>query len=961
MKRVLFLLPIILFSVVLAGVLFAFPAEGATINAPGVILGSGDDTPAAVPDGAAVLQEDAPLSVSGDAESAEKSEDGGTVSVVLTGEPEGDDGAARTKRKAMLSVTEDADLSTFGALAVNVRISPAEGITLPSGVLTVSLYTDGDILRFRSEILSGPVRTVVIDLTPLSERSSVRRITATFEWDNAGEDPGTVVFSRLFGIADGKLPNAAMSSLSLSAGAGTMTLKNGVLSISPAGGKAELYAAADPAALPETEVSGEEIPVRYAALTLVSNGGYVSADLGKGTERVRAGSPSSQTRRIFPGEHVYLFRFVSNEVGTVKFTFQSPDGSPVTCKSLEYFVTGTHDPTVDSAGCEIDFTVRDGVLSAEGKLKKSAAVELVGKTLGLFTAPAVGGDAVMLAEGRAGSAFSFSVPLSSLPREGRENYFWVSVLEEDGSVPITEKQFLPGAEPSEGNASVTGLYGAEPAGVFEAGMNRAVVDVELDRLTGGGRTLATGLAAIRDSETYYLNDEYVRGLDAEMEFYEASGIGVYLRFTVGDVSKWFGKDAAKDGDDPRGLGLYLALTSFFCGRYDNVSSIVIPDLKGDGPLWEDACCAALLARLTYAAASEYNGSFTVTVPVAGLGGGEDGEIFAAFVAESLYQIGQIPWSLLTVTGESSFDGLDAAVTSSRANGTASPSFSALLLTPEGKTAPDAARIFLDLCAKGREAGSRAVILSVPSVSGSGLLDYSILRESGAGGGARDTVGFSEVEPLVRSSAVLWDFRESYSTGGWVAGSGIGSFGTAFYAGRSGERVLRATLDAESSHGIILRSFADEINFSRFPLVEFDLAVSSETGAVVTFMFGTDGGNVEYVLDCPDNAGERRVVCDLGDLPGTGGIKWVSVLIRSEGTATADVFGITAHGRTEAEGSLPIDGQPQDGKGPEKEFDKRIVYAPVAAGIVLIPLAIYLFRSDRDESFARARSRRERDK
>ncbi|MBR3638987.1 MAG: hypothetical protein IKN50_00090, partial [Clostridia bacterium] len=727
-------------------------------------------------------------------------------------------------------------------------------------------------------------------------------ITATLEWENSGT--GEIVFSKLFGTSGNKTPNGVMSSLSLSSGIGTLTASEDSVTLVPKNGAAELYSVIDRNALPDTDAAEGTVPVRYAALTLVSNGGSVSAEFNGGANSDSGREALAGTRQIFPGEHVYLFRFVTEDAETVKFTFQIPGGDPVVCKSLEYFAAGSHDPRIDSAGCVIDCTVKDGVLAVEGKLQKSAAVELLGKKLGLFTVPATGAETVKLAEGMAGSAFSFSVPLSSLPREGRENYFWVSVLEEDGDVPITEKQFISGAEPAEGNASVTGLYGAEPAGVFEAGMNRAVLDVELDRLTGGGHTLTTGLAAIRDSETYYLNDEYVRILDAEMEFYEASGIGVYLKFSVSDTAEWFGGGVKKDADDPRGIGLYLALTSFFCGRYGNVSSIVIPDLKDGGSLWDDACDAALLARLTYAAASASNESFTVTIPVGGMGYGGDGETFAAFIAESLYQIGQIPWSLFTVTDRSAFDGLDVSISSSRANGTAAPSFSALLFAPKGRAVADAARIFLNMCAAGREAGSRAVIFSVPSVSGSGLFDYSIFREKGGKGdsAARETADFSTIGPSVKSSAILWDFSDSYSTGGWVAGSGIGSFGTAFFTDRSGDRVLRATLDAESSHGIILRSFPGEINFSLFPLVEFDLSVSSDSGAVVTFMFGTDGGDVEYALECSPGSGERRVVCDLGDLPGVGGVKYFSVLIRSEGAATADIFRIAAHSRTEADGS-----------------------------------------------------------
>ena len=354
MKRDLFLFPIFLFAVVLAGVLFAFPAAGATVNAPGVILSADGKTPDAVPGGVAVLSEDAPLAVSGDAEKAERSEDGATVAVVLTGD------GTRTKRKATVSVTEDVDLSAYKSLSTEVCLSETEGTTLSSASVTVSVYTDGDILRFRSTLFPESVKTLVIDVTPLKDRSSVRRITATLEWESDGAKPGGVVFSRLCGIADGT-PNGAMSALSLYSGAGTMTSKGGVLTLTPADGAAELYAEADPAALPETEVEEGQVPVRYAALTLVSNGGYVSAEFGKGTERSLGIPSSSQTRRVFPGEHVYLFRFVSNEVETVKFTFQCPDGGPVTCKSLEFFVTGSHDPTVDSAGCVIDCTVKRSV------------------------------------------------------------------------------------------------------------------------------------------------------------------------------------------------------------------------------------------------------------------------------------------------------------------------------------------------------------------------------------------------------------------------------------------------------------------------------------------------------------------------------------------------------------------------------------------------------------------------
>ncbi len=964
LKRNPFFFLLFIFAAALAGVLSALPAQGATSDSPCVVLSSNEKAPAAVPGGIAVLPDDASIAVSGDAEGAERSENGETVTVVLTGEKTDGENEARTVRKAMLSVTEDADLSAFDSLSTNVLLSPPKGETPFSCTLTLSLYTDRDIFRFRADLFPGEVKTVVFDLTSIKDRSSVKRISATFEWNNVGEESVKIIFSRLYGTVGVKTPNSSMSSLSISSGTGKLTASDSSLTLAPADGVCDFTARIDPSALPESGEEKGKVPIRYAALTLTADGGSVSAEFNGMRESDRVLAAIAQTRQVFKGEHIYLFRFISDDAETVKFVFQSPDGGEIIVRSLEFFTAGYHDPTVDFTGCVISGTIKDGVLSVEGKLKKNAAVELVGKNLVLLTAPATGGEPVRLAESRAGTAFSFSVPLSSLPREGRENYFWVSVLEDDGEVQITEKHFLFTVPPAEGNESVFGLYGAEPAGVFEAGMNRAVVDVELDRLTGGGHALSSGLAVIRDSDTYYLNEEYVRTLDAEMEFYKASGIGVYLSFTVGDPAAWFREGTDPSEDDPRGIGLYLALTSFFCGRYGNISSIVVPDVRGADTIGEDASRAALLARLTYASASVNYESFTVTIPVTGLGDGEDGETFAALVAESLYQMGEIPWSILTATEKSTFDGLDTVIASARANGTSAPSFSALILTAEGKSVEDAAHEFLDLCVSGRETGSRAVILSVPSLSGAGLIDYSILRGKGKDHDdlpPMEALDYSAVEPFVASSAVLWDFRDSYSTEGWVAGSGIGSFGTAFFSGRSGARTLRATLDAESSHGIILRSFPETVNFSLFPLIEFDLSVSSDDGAVIMFMFGSDVGDVEYVLDCPPGTGEERIVCDLDGLPGDGGINWFSVLIRSEGTATVDIFKISAHSRTKTDGTVRIDGESADGAGPGRPFDRRIVYVSVAAGIIMIPLGIHFFRSDRDASFEKARRRREREK
>ena len=927
------------------------PTAGGTVSADGVFPPDGEDAVPVVPDGAK-------LSYAGSVGSVSRSEDG-TVAVVLTGgggTSAGRDGKEDSSRAGVVSVTERIDLGDWDRLSFGAFIRAGED-GIRSCRLIVSVYSPSDTLRYETELRRGAPTASVFDIGRLGDRSAIRRISFTFEWQSTDGEPGEIVLSRLCGSKDAPAP-AVTSSLSFCPVAGALHGADGKLSAVPEDGTASVLFFIDPDAAKAEGGEDGEVPVRYAALTLSGGGGTVTAEFDPpaGSEPPDLSSPN--TRNVAEGVFTYMFRFVADEVKTVRFTFRNNDGGAFTIESLRFFPAGFTDPHLEDIGAVIDCELRDGTLFVEGKLKKSSAVDYMGGKIGLYTAPAAGGEPVLLATGRAGSAFSFTVPASSLPGGGRENYFWVSVLGNDGNdIPLTEKKFISSATVSEGSSAVFGLYGAEPAGVFEAGMKRAIIDVRLDRLTGGGHSLTTGLSARRGSKTYYLNDEYVRRLDSETEFYSAADIGVYLRFIPDDPAEWFRRDAvAREGDDPRDLDLYLALVSFFCGRYENVASVVIPDLSSlydfDGSEWTNAEAEALLARLTYGAAADATGSFIVTVPVRGAGRSPKGEIFASLLSESLSRIGPIPWSLMDEESEGAFDGLDLSIASMRSNGTSTPSFSALFWRPSGVPAPEAVARLSELCDTARAKGSRAVILSFSDLSETSLFDYSAFRGAvtASEGEVFAALDLSDVVEIA-SSSVLFDFSDSYSAQGFVAGSGLGSCGTSFSSGRTGDRVLRFTLDRESSLGILLRQFAKPVNFSQFPVVEFDIDVVSDEGAVITFLFRRDDGTAEYVLECPAGETSRRAVCDMSDLDAAGSVSCISILVRSSGTVRADLSRVTAHSRTVRDGSFSI--EPKSGADEKGETaDGRTVFLIVSsAAVALIPLGIYCFRFDRDAASA----------
>ena len=947
---------VFIFIAVAAAAFFAIPSAAAVYEAEGYVFCSADPSQ---PSGlTAVIPDGSDVEALGDAGEAERTVEsfGEAVSAAVPA------AAEKAERKAEFSVSGQFDLSAYGALEFSVFPDlPADpGAEAGISVLVISAR---DQVVFTEKIVNGRACRTVFDISGMKDRTAIERISVTVSWQDAGDRSGRIVFSRLFGSSGAGLPAVSdLSALSIRTVAGEAEAREDGFAIRTEDGEAAVYLRIDPESVLRSDGDEDNSQVRYAVLTVTGVSGSLFADLGAGEE-----AAEKQSQTIYSGTHVYLFRAAYGVPATLKITLRGRDGEKYVFSSLRFVNAGRVDHSIGEVGCTADLSLTGGTLRVEGKLKKSTAVEYMGKKIGLLSEPAAGGDAVLLASGRAGSSFTLSAPESSLPGGGRENYYWVALLTDDGeNVPLSEKRFLSTAPVSEGDATVFGLYGAEPAGAFEAAMNRVMVDVELDAVTGGDRSLTSGLAAIRNSETYYLNDEYVRKLDADMEFYSAAGISVYLRFRTAEPSAWFSDGRGAEDGDRRGLNLYLALVSFLCGRYRNVATVVIPDASQAYPrdVWGRAENAALLARLTYAAASGVSEHFIVTVPVNADEKDGEPELFAALVAEAMAEKGQVRWSLMCFSSEASLDFIDRSIASARANGTAAPSFSAIVWIPSKVRAASAADIYAALGEKARTSGSKAVVLSLENIGKGRLIDYSKLRVSGSGGKGVvecEALEAEDVLPSVTAGGVIWDFSDSYSGEGWVSGSGIGSCGTAYKEGRSGDRVLRFTLDKESSHGILLRTLHGAAWLSQFPLVEFDFSVDASDDAYVTFMFGGEDGRREFEVAFPAGKTEKSIVCDAGSAA-AGTIGYVSILVRSEGVVTVDLSRVTAHSRTADPSTVFQLTQGPDGPGRKSIFDgeNRVAVTVVlaVAAIALIWLAIHSFRSDRDAYFRKKAKRKE---
>ena len=916
------------------------------------------------PKGEAMFEDEPVLTVAGDANRTLKRAENDDVTVTLT-DPGRADGPAGPVELGIAVVRSSKKLSVAAphAAALDLLYTP-DGEGSPSRIKVVVSFVSGEnTLVFRDELRPGVKRTLYCDLSDFGKSAKINSFSVSAEWEPTGADPGKLTFSEIRSADETVFDlMSKLSSHSLSVDSGAAAPKSGGLRVTPEDGTAELSGVLDPGAIPAEGENGERY-VYYAEIRLAAASGSVSAEFfrdGGPSEGLADAPQSSASIPVQDGEYSYLFRIPIGCAEDYTLTLRSSDNSPFTVKYIKIRRTAADD-LMGEAPCTVTRNeIADGTLFYEGKLTKSASVKYVGQKVSLCTVPFSGGDVTVIATAKATNTFSFKVSLKGLPQGGYENLYWLEVGEgDDGGVPITKKQFPAAPKAAESTGRVFGLHGADPAGVFETGVPRVVVDVDLDALTGGPHSLTAGLTVSRGSSLYYVDGAAVSRLDADVKFYAASGVEMYLRFLTDEPSAWLPRDGEADEEDRRGLDMYLAVVSFLCGRYDNISSVIIPDVYGasgaEDP-WDGAYTVALMARLTSSAASRSGDPVFVTVPLDA--GSKDGsnETLATFTAEALSGMGSVPWSVISFSGDTEFPEVDLAVSSARANGTSFPSFGAVCWVPEaGTPVKDVSSKFLELCSDGVPASVRAVFLSLSSVEPDGLVDdFSILSPPRSDGKSRtehlDADEFStDVENNIKGSLTLWDFTHSYSTGGWTAGTGITSFGTVS-RGDGGQRALRCCLGEDDAFGIALCTIPEGEGLARAPLVEFDLSVSAERDAEIVFLFGGDGGRTEYSAKVGEGNTDLRALCDLtksekGERP-----SWAAVMIRSEGAVTADFKKIVCHSST-----LTSDEIAGTGKEEKKTFlnlpagPKRIyiMLAATLAAVGAVWLAIHCIRSDRD--------------
>ncbi len=781
-----------------------------------------------------------------------------------------------------VSLTFEVPPKTSFSDCIGVGVYVADGSEYPE----ISLSVGGrNTLRGTSPVVSGKPFILLADVGTQSEKS--RSITVTVSSDG----PSAVYLTFPFTV-DGKLDYLKEKNLDfVSVFSGSADFSGGKLTVNE----------------PDTVVS---FGVRGA-----EKGSVIYAAVGAASEEaeIKTVRDGSELVADIPTDGVTMMRLVAEDAGTVLTV--PTDGTVI--DRLGFTLTDESDTHADQT--VVSLSASDGKLRLDGRLFEEEIDRFQDEKIGLYAVSALGGEPRRLSEASVSSRFSMSVSESDVGSPLSDTMFFTAVDDGEKLHVLSEPRFADPVSREILSGSEAGLYGADPVDVFESGVPKVMVDVDISRLCLG--ETVTGTSLTRGGYVFGVDGEYLGELDSEMDFHRSSGTSVYLKLVCSSPirSKRTGEmlvsmnSSAKEflvrTDSEEAVNMYLAIVSFLCERYPNTASIVIssginsPEYTAKTVLGEYsyAADAAYLARLTYGIASEKLDGFFVTVPLV-TGEMKDGlsaELFAALFSERLSVIGSVPWAAMFETSEPEApDEVDAITSDARRNGTSPQVFSVLCYAPA--EADGVTELFAEFCRTVDSAAVRGIFLCTKKL-GTPLThgDYRKLCTDAVGDSAIMLYGEAESGNGEAEGFSAWDFSDKHSTEGWIAGCGIESLST---VGEKGSRVLHAVTESTSgsSAGILLCTPASPLNLAAAPKVEFVYDVQG-SGEVV-FVFGSGENRMEFSSPAATDGGTMRAVCDTTPFLTAGSVDYLGVIIYSKDSVSFDLreINLIGDGKTEEE-------------------------------------------------------------
>ena len=799
--------------------------------------------------------------------------------------------------------------------------------------VSIRMYSGLNVWTAEAEITTGSWHTVSADIGEWKYRTSINMMEITVH--NEGMYGGfTLGGIYAHGDADLSLAEQFMT-FGYTAENGSAEYRDGVY-ILDAGDDGNLTLIAD--AVRPSYATKKGVCALRVVLDQALSGGYISLSVSDGAASLGSFTIAS-TCPVYYGENTYLLPFdetIPLRAYRLSFRGLYADGREgVVLREVSFVCFDEKADAGVGKITECAFFDGMGTLSVRGTLPNEVVTSYIDGTIGLFEIPVWMDEAQALSEGeplqtiRISTKFRFQVDMY-----GRKNYssasrYVAAILTEEGIIPIGEPCFPthPTAEKGDRNLSIVGLCGTDAADAFEANASAVIVDVDISRLLCAEENASGGQLYVRGGTYYYFDTSYIRQLDAEIDFCLAADMEVYLRLCGMDARSILGEGIVPDAARVQTL---CAVTEYVAARYPLVCGFIAGYRmdETDGPdtdVAEYAAQCAVFMRLIYNSAVEYIPHVSVIAPLGNFAGDReaaegrycDPVLFAVHLSRAIEADGDMRWAWMGISDLSAqtIVYMQNILSQIKAVGQTTTRKYLLVWEPHGEYISDILlEEYSDRCQSAMKAGAQVLFLSLSHQKDPATLCAGLKHISIDGASGRQLSVYSAMlvgEPVGYSGKYVWgDFSRSYSTLGWMAGSGCDRLATQAGSLASGERALHAVFGGEDMfspvQGNILRANGMTEDMRYAPYVIYTLQVVTEVEAAGTaelvFVFGSGDTRAEY-RTVVSTGRPVRILCDLTEFPAASEVNFTAIALQCDSAASLDIQKIECFSGTYSDAEL----------------------------------------------------------
>ena len=522
-------------------------------------------------------------------------------------------------------------------------------------------------------------------------------------------------------------------------------------------------------------------------------------------------------------------------------------------------------------------------LSVKGTVPNAVAVEYIDSTLVLYEKPLFDSDWTLSADTEPVAEMSMSTSFELTYKADYDfiNYRYILAINNRNKIiPLSQPLFAiaKGSMGAQTNESIAGIAGVGTATIFECGAKDAFVNFEVKKLLDTSNSAST-VTFTHGGEVYYFNSEYVNEICSNVSFCISTGSRVYLRLV--DIIDIIGSGTKVQ------LVSLAALSLFIGEKVSGAIGYVLPlDNSGNYTVSVRAETLSSAIGIFTSSVKKNNSGAEIVMEIK-----ESEAYFASLLTfyNNTYGIDNISVAISTDSGDNIIPCIKTVADSALAID-ASYRYSFVLYCPMGSDGAD--QKFFELYYILERSGLSGIVLYPDASVGEDVL---INMFNGIRQDSYKSYFFEAIssEKDYYGVCTLWDFKDSFSTFGWMAGGSFTAPETVKKTNGVG-RAMKTTMSAEKGGEGILISWLDgikELSYAEGITIDLSADIDGASDVPLTVVLGAKNSKAAYTSALKN--GECGLYVDLENFPDTDKLEYIALIADAESDMTLEIEEISA--------------------------------------------------------------------